>query len=57
MNLQELKKLEKKYFDSYKTKRTSSEKALHLEEMAKIIREIEKLENNEWSKQKNNKSN
>ena len=54
MNIKELKKQEKYYFDTYKTKRSSSEKAKHLEEMAKIIREIEKLENNEWSKQKNN---
>lgn len=41
--LSQLKDLEKKYFDTYKTKRTSSERAKHLEEMAAVIRKIEAL--------------
>lgn len=44
-NLINLKQEEKRYFDTYRNKRTSSEKAQHLEEMALILREIEKIEN------------
>lgn len=43
--LAELKKKEKMYFDTYKQKRNNLDKAIHLEEMAKVIREIDKLEN------------
>ena len=43
--LKELKKKEKYYFDTYKQNRKNIDKAIHLEEMAKIIREIDKLEN------------
>jgi hypothetical protein len=43
--LKELKKKEKFYFDTYKQKRNNIDKAIHLEEMAKVIREIDKLEN------------
>ena len=42
--LEELKAKEKTYFDTYKNKRTNSDKAKHLEEMAAIIRKIDKLE-------------
>lgn len=43
--LKELKKKEKLYFDTYKQNRSNLDKARHLEEMAKVIREIDKLEN------------
>jgi hypothetical protein len=43
--LKELKKKEKLYFDTYKQNRSNLDKANHLEEMARIIREIDKLEN------------
>jgi hypothetical protein len=42
--LKDLKAREKMYFDTYKTKRSNIEKAVHLEEMASIIREIIKLD-------------
>jgi hypothetical protein len=42
--LQELKKKEKFYFDTYKQNRTNADKAKHLEEMAVIIRKIDLLE-------------
>jgi|JI10StandDraft_1071094.scaffolds.fasta_scaffold4642685_2 hypothetical protein len=46
MNLKELRVLEKQYFDTYKNKKSSEDKAIHLEEMAQIIRKIQKLEEN-----------
>lgn len=45
LNIKELKKLEKQYFDTYKTKRSNIDKANHLIEMANIIKRIEHLEN------------
>lgn len=42
--LKELKKKEKFYFDTYKQKRNNIDKAIHLEEMAKVIRDIDKIE-------------
>ncbi len=44
-NIKDLKAQEKFYFDTYKTKRTNDEKATHLEQMANIIRQIDKLQN------------
>lgn len=44
IDIKELRRLEKWYFDTYKTKRTSGERASHLEEMALIIRQIENYE-------------
>jgi len=37
--LAELKKQERRLFDTYKTRRSKKDKAEHLEEMAKCIRE------------------
>jgi len=39
-----LKSEEKKYFDTYKTKRDNIEKAIHLEKMANVIRRIDEVE-------------
>ncbi|MES2515929.1 MAG: hypothetical protein V4580_17375 [Bacteroidota bacterium] len=41
--LEELKKQEKTFFDTYKQKRTDEDKATHLEQMAKCIREQAEL--------------
>lgn len=45
MNLKELKKLEKTYFDTYKSKRSNKDKASHLREMANVIDQIDGIEN------------
>jgi len=52
MKLKELRLLEKKYFDTYKNHKSSKDKADHLEKMAEIIRQIQKLEENGTCKTK-----
>jgi hypothetical protein len=55
MILIELKKKEKLYFDTYKTKLSNKDKIKHLREMANVIEEIDKLEENVIPLKKNRK--
>jgi len=57
MDIQQLKKEEKRYFDTYKMCRTNDEKVKHLIEMSEIIKQISQYEKSKSRLEKESKKN